>query len=40
MGHELHDTWVTSGLHGAADDLFDEEGWNDVFPQGVLDIVS
>ena len=40
MGHELIDTWVTSDYMEPLDDLFAEEGWNDVFPQGVLDIVS
>jgi len=40
MGHELTDTWVTTGYMEPLGDLFDEEGWNDIFPQGVLDIVS
>lgn len=40
MGHELTDTWVTTGKMEPLDDLFAEEGWNDVFPQGVLDIIS
>ena len=40
MGHELIDTWVTSDYMEPLDDLFAEEGWNDIFPQGVLDIVS
>ncbi len=40
MGHELIDTWVTTDFMEPLDDLFAEEGWNDIFPQGVLDIVS
>jgi glucose/mannose transport system substrate-binding protein len=40
MGHELIDTWVTTDRMEPLGDLFDEEGFNDVFPQGVLDIVS
>ena len=40
MGHELTDTWVTTGNMEPLDALYEEEGWNDVFPQGVLDIVS
>ena len=40
MGHELTDTWVTTGYMEPLDDLYAEEGWNDIFPQGVLDIVS
>jgi glucose/mannose transport system substrate-binding protein len=40
MGHELTDTWVTTDTMQPLGDLFQQEGWNDVFPQGVLDIVS
>jgi glucose/mannose transport system substrate-binding protein len=40
MGHELTDTWVTTGYMEPLGDLFEQEGWNDIFPQGVLDIVS
>jgi glucose/mannose transport system substrate-binding protein len=40
MGHELTDTWVTTDNMEPLDSLFDQEGWSDVFPQGVLDIVS
>ena len=40
MGHELTDTWVTSGNMEPLDALFHEEGWSNVFPQGVLDIIS
>lgn len=40
MGHELIDTWVTTDYMEPLDDLYAQEGWNDIFPQGVLDIVS
>lgn len=40
MGHELTDTWVTTGNMEPLDALYEEEGWNDVLPKGVLDIVS
>ncbi len=40
MGHELTDTWVTTGYMEPLDFLFEEEGWSGVFPQGVLDIIS
>ncbi len=40
MGHELIDTWVTTGYMEPLDDLFAQQGWNDIFPKGVLDIVS
>ncbi len=40
MGHELIDTWVTTGFMEPLDDLYESEGWNDVFPPGVLEIVS
>ncbi|HEY5564343.1 MAG TPA: ABC transporter substrate-binding protein [Rhodothermia bacterium] len=40
MGHELTDTWVTTDYMEPLDFLFEEEGWEDIFPQGVLDIVS
>ena len=40
MGHELTDTWVTTGNMQPLDALYKQEGWNDVFPKGVLDIVS
>jgi glucose/mannose transport system substrate-binding protein len=40
MGHELTDTWVTTDRMEPLGDLFEEEGWNDAFPQGVLDIIS
>lgn len=40
MGHELIDTWVTTGFMEPLDEVYSEYGLNDVFPQGVLDIVS
>ena len=40
MGHELIDTWVTTGYMVQLDDVYSKYGFNDVFPQGVLDIVS
>jgi glucose/mannose transport system substrate-binding protein len=40
MGEELTDTWVTTDYMEPLDALFEEQGWNDIFPQGVLDIVS
>lgn len=40
MGHELIDTWVTTDYMEPIDDIFESEGFLDVFPQGVLDIVS
>ena len=40
MGHELTDTWVTTDKMEPLDQLFKDQGWNDVFPKGVLDIVS
>ena len=40
MGRELIDTWVTTGYMEPLDDLFKQEGWETVFPKGVLEIVS
>ena len=40
MGHELIDTWVTTEFMEPLDSLYEEEGWVDVFPPGVLAIVS
>lgn len=40
MGHELTDTWVTTDYMESLQFLYDEEGWDDVFPEGVIDIVS
>jgi len=40
MGHELIDTWVVTDYMEPLDDVYDQYGFNDVFPKGVLDIVS
>ena len=42
MGHELIDTWVSGAKNymEPLDDVYSKYGLNDVFPQGVLDIVS
>lgn len=40
MGRELIDTWVTTGYMEPLDDLYQQEGWETVFPPGVLEIVS
>jgi glucose/mannose transport system substrate-binding protein len=40
MGHELIDTWVVTDYMEPLDDVYAKYGLNDVFPKGVLDIVS
>ncbi len=40
MGHELIDTWVTTGYMEPLDSVYEQMGFNTQFPQGVLDIVS
>jgi glucose/mannose transport system substrate-binding protein len=40
MGHELIDTWVVAGKMENLDDIYKSEGFEKVFPQGVLDIVK
>ncbi len=40
MGHELLDTWVTTGYMEPLDDVYAEYGFNDAFAPGVLAIVS
>ncbi|MDZ4158690.1 MAG: ABC transporter substrate-binding protein [Anaerolineaceae bacterium] len=40
MGRELTDTWVVNDYMDPLNDLFKEEGWDKVFPPGVLEIVS
>ena len=40
MGHELTDTWVTTNYMESLDSLYTQQGWSNVFPKGVLDIVS
>ncbi len=39
-GHELIDTWVVADKMEPVTFLFDENGWRDVYPQGVIDILS
>lgn len=39
-GKELIDTWVKTGFMEPLTDLFQSEGWVEVMPQGILDIVS
>jgi len=39
-GSELIDTWVKAGLMQPITDLYQQEGWNDKFPQGLIDMVS
>jgi glucose/mannose transport system substrate-binding protein len=40
MGHELLDTWVTTGYMEPLDDVYATYGFNDAFAPGVLEIVS
>ncbi len=40
MGHELIDTWVVAGKMEPLNDIYTSEGFDKVFPKGVLDIVS
>jgi glucose/mannose transport system substrate-binding protein len=40
MGHELIDSWVVAGKMENLDDLYKSEGWDKIFPKGVLEIVS
>ncbi|HOQ51802.1 MAG TPA: ABC transporter substrate-binding protein, partial [Candidatus Atribacteria bacterium] len=39
-GKELIDTWVKTGFMEPLTDLFESEGWVEVMPKGILDIVS
>lgn len=39
-GHELIDTWVVADKMEPVTFLFEENGWLDVYPQGVIDILS
>ncbi|HXL02928.1 MAG TPA: ABC transporter substrate-binding protein [Candidatus Atribacteria bacterium] len=39
-GKELIDTWVKTGFMEPLTELFQSEGWVDVMPKGILDIVS
>jgi glucose/mannose transport system substrate-binding protein len=40
MGHELIDTYVTVNLMEPLDDVYQANGFNSIFPRGVLDAVS
>ncbi len=40
MGHELIDTWVTTGYMEPLDDVYTQYGFNNAFAPGVLAIVS
>ncbi|MCF6409997.1 ABC transporter substrate-binding protein [Pseudalkalibacillus salsuginis] len=39
-GAELNEGWVAAGKMEPLNDLYDEEGWNDKFPQDLIDMVS
>jgi glucose/mannose transport system substrate-binding protein len=39
MGRELIDTWVVTGYMEPLDDLYRSEGWERVFPRGVLELL-
>lgn len=39
-GEELHAGWVASGAVEPVTWLFDEQGWREVFPSGLLEILS
>jgi glucose/mannose transport system substrate-binding protein len=39
-GHELIDTWVVADKMEPVTFIFEENGWLDVYPQGVIDILS
>ncbi|MGH7863031.1 MAG: ABC transporter substrate-binding protein, partial [Candidatus Dormibacteraceae bacterium] len=40
LGHELIDTWATTGYMETLDDLYKQEGYADVFPKDMIDIAS
>jgi glucose/mannose transport system substrate-binding protein len=40
MGRELIDTWVVTGFMEPLDELFKAEGWEQVFPAGVLELLK
>jgi glucose/mannose transport system substrate-binding protein len=40
MGQELTETWVVGGFMEPVTFIFQQEGWEEVYPQGVLDIIS
>jgi len=39
-GHELIDTWVVADAMEPVTFIFEENGWMDAYPQGVIDIIS
>jgi glucose/mannose transport system substrate-binding protein len=39
-GQELIDTWVVPGKMEAITDIWDDEGWRDVYPEQLVDIVT
>ncbi len=39
-GHELIDTWVVAGKMEPITFIFKDNGWMDVYPKGVIDIIS
>ncbi len=40
FGHEFFSKWVTNGYIVPLDDIYDHYGLMDVFPQGIIDLVS
>lgn len=40
MGRHLIDTWVTTGFMEPLDDLYQKNGWDKVFPKGVLELLK
>ena len=39
-GHELIDTWVVADAMEPVTFIFEENGWMDAYPQGVIDIIA
>ncbi|WAA09282.1 ABC transporter substrate-binding protein [Fervidibacillus albus] len=39
-GEELNASWVAAGKMEPLNDLYEQEGWNDKFPQDLIDMVS
>jgi glucose/mannose transport system substrate-binding protein len=39
-GQELNALWVKAGLMVPLNDIYEENGWMDQFPQGLLDLIS
>jgi len=40
MGHELIDTWVVTGFMEPLDEIYEKNGWEEVFPKGVLELLK